>query len=119
MGEDRRKLGKRAGALIADPKSEIWVSAVSVWEIANKAARGRLRLALPAAQWLPTRMAENDINPLAITHEHALAAAGLPRHHEDPFDRMLIAQVFTEDLKIVTADAQFERYNVRLIDATA
>jgi len=119
MGEDRRKLGKKAGVLIADPESEIWVSAVSVWEIANKAARGRLRLALPATQWLPTQMTENDINPLAITHEHALTAAGLPRHHEDPFDRMLIAQALTEDLRIVTADAHFDRYDVRLIDATA
>ena len=118
MGEDRRKLGKKAAALIANPDSEIWVSAVSVWEIANKAARGRLRLSVPAIRWLPTRMRENNMSPLPITHEHALAAAELPRHHEDPFDRMLIAQAVGDSLQILTADAQFDRYDVRLIDAT-
>ncbi len=64
-------------------------------------------------------MHESGFFALALTHEHALAAAELPRYHEDPFDRMLIAQARVEDLRILTADAQFERYDVRLIDATA
>jgi len=113
-----RKLGKKARALFADPDSQIWLSAASIWEIVNKAALGRLRLSQPAAHWLPAKMRENDLRPLPLTQEHALAAADLPRYHEDPFDRMLIGQAQIEDLRIVTADAQFERYDVRLIDAT-
>jgi len=116
--ESSRKLGARARALIVDPASEIWLSAVSVWEIANKAAIGRLRVPHPTANWLSSSMRQNEIQPLALTQEHALAAAELPRHHEDPFDRLLIGQAQIEDLKIMTADAQFERYKVSLIDAT-
>jgi PIN domain nuclease of toxin-antitoxin system len=118
MAAGSRKLGKKAAAMIVDPGSEIWLSAASVWEIANKAARGRLRLSLPMATWLPSRMRENDLQPLAVTQDHVIAAAELPRHHEDPFDRMLIGQAQVEDLLILTADAQFERYEVRVIDAT-
>ena len=118
MAEGSRKLGKRAAAVIADPASEIWLSAASVWEIANKAARGRLRLSVPMAKWLPSRVRENDLQPLPVTQDHVIAAAELPRHHEDPFDRMLIGQAQIEDLTILTADAQFERYEVRVIDAT-
>ncbi len=118
IAEGSRRIGKKAAVLITRPDSEVWLSAASVWEIAIKTARGKLRLAQPIGAWLPLRMRENAINQLAITQDHALAAAELPRHHEDPFDRMLIAQAQIEDLKIITADAQFERYDVRLIDAT-
>ncbi len=114
-----RKLGRKAAALIVSPEAEIWVSAATVWEIANKAALARLRLHQPAEKWLPAEMKANDYRPLAITIDHALAAATLPRHHEDPFDRMLIAQAQLEDLKVLTADQNFEAYEVKLIDATA
>jgi PIN domain nuclease of toxin-antitoxin system len=113
-----RKLSGHARAVIADPTSEIWISAASVWEIANKAALGRLRLSVGIAQWLPARMQENALSPLPITQEHAIVAAELPRHHQDPFDLMLIAQALVEDLAILTADTQFDRYDVRKIDAT-
>ncbi len=104
--------------MIVDPASEIWLSAVSVWEIANKASLGRLRVPHPTAKWLSSEMRQSDIHPLALTQEHALAAAELPRHHEDPFDRLLIGQAQIENFRIMTADAQFERYKVNLIDAT-
>ncbi|MGH7841645.1 MAG: type II toxin-antitoxin system VapC family toxin [Candidatus Binataceae bacterium] len=118
MAERSRRLGKKAGALVVDPDSELWLSSVSVFEIANKVARNRLRISQPIAKWLLSKLRENDISSLAIAHEHAIAAAELPRYHEDPFDRILIGQAQVEDLRIVTADAQFERYDVRLIDAT-
>jgi PIN domain nuclease of toxin-antitoxin system len=118
MEAGSRRLGKKAAALILDADSELWLSSASVFEIANKAARNRLPLAQPMAKWLPSKLRENDISPLAIADEHAIAAAELPHHHEDPFDRILIDQAQVEDLRIVTADAQFERYDVRLIDAT-
>lgn len=116
--QDNRKLGKKARALILDSESELWLSAVSAWEIALKTERDRLEVPRPVRKWLPTKMRENDIRALAVTVEHAITAAELPRHHDDPFDRMLIAQAQVEDLRILTADMQFERYDVRLIDAT-
>ncbi len=116
--EGSRKLGPKARAMIEDRALEVWLSAASVWEIATKSARGRLRMRRQLGDWLPEKMRENAISPLSVTHEHAITAAELPRYHEDPFDRMLIAQAQVEDLRIVTADAQFERYAVRLIDAT-
>jgi len=118
MAEGSRRLGRKAKATISDPDTEVWLSAASVWEIANKAARDRLRLSLPIAKWLPARMRENDLLPLAVNQEHVIAAAELPRHHEDPFDRMLIGQAQVEGLSIITADSQFGRYNVALLDAT-
>ena len=116
--EESRKLGRKAAALITSPASEIWVSAATIWEIANKAAIGRLRLRRLPSSLLPRELERNDFRPLAISVEHALAAAGLPRHHEDPFDRMLIAQAQIEDLKVMTADRRFESYDVELVDAT-
>lgn len=113
-----RRLGRKAATLVVRPESEIWVSAATVWEIANKAALARLRLHQPAEKWLPAEMKANDYRPLAITIDHALAAATLPRHHEDPFDRMLIAQAQLEDLKVLTADQNFEAYDVGVIDAS-
>ncbi|HXW85512.1 MAG TPA: type II toxin-antitoxin system VapC family toxin [Candidatus Binataceae bacterium] len=116
--EGNRRLGRRASSLISDPDSEIWISAASVWELAAKAASGRLRTNPPLDTWLPKTEARG-FRPLAITHQHALASVALPRHHHDPFDRMLIAQAQIEDLRIVTADSQFDAYDVRVIDATA
>jgi PIN domain nuclease of toxin-antitoxin system len=56
---------------------------------------------------------------LSVTTDHAIAMATLPDHHADPFDRMLIVQAQLEDLTIVTSDAAFEDYDVRLLDARA
>jgi PIN domain nuclease of toxin-antitoxin system len=77
-----------------------------------------LRLPQPAEKWLPAEIQANDYRPLSITIEHALTTASLPRHHEDPFDRMLIAQAQIEDLRILTADGAFAAYGIKLIDAT-
>lgn len=116
--EGDQKLGAKARSLMEDTRSEVWISAASVWEIANKAARHRLQMSRPLSKWLPRKMREQGFFALGITLEHAIAAAELPRHHEDPFDRMLIGQALIEGLRIMTADAQFERYDVSLIDAT-
>ena len=61
------------------------------------------------------RFAERRYEPLPITWEHALTAGRLPRHHGDPFDRILIAQAQVERLTLATRDPVFERYDVRLL----
>ena len=100
---------------IAAPSSRRYLSAASVWEIAIKYAIGKLPLPEPPAIYVPERMRVSGFQELAITHAHALAVGVLPLHHRDPFDRVLVAQARLEGLTLVTADAMFVRYDVRLI----
>ncbi|GAA2864180.1 PIN domain nuclease of toxin-antitoxin system [Aminobacter niigataensis] len=88
----------------------VYASAASVWEIAIKQNIGKLDAPINLDVLLP-RM---QFTPLAITIEHAQRVAGLPRHHGDPFDRLLIAQAQTENLSILTADPLFSHYDVAL-----
>ena len=89
-------------ALIADPANEIVVSAATLWEAAIKRALGKLRFETPV---LLDALSRGGIGVLSITAEHALAAGDLPRHHDDPFDRMLVAQAIAEGLTLISRDA--------------
>jgi PIN domain nuclease of toxin-antitoxin system len=91
----------------------VFVSAVSIWELALKTAAGRL----DAPVDLPDRLLELGVQPLAVEWEHARVAGGLPLHHRDPFDRMLVAQAMVERLTIVTRDRDIARYPVPVIVA--
>lgn len=91
----------------------VFVSAVSIWELALKTAAGRL----DAPADLPDRLLELGVQPLAVEWEHARVAGGLPLHHRDPFDRMLVAQAMVERLTIVTRDRDIARYPVPVIIA--
>jgi len=107
------RLGGRARALIQDAP-EVYVSAASAWEIAIKAALGKLATTRSTARVL----AENRFLELPITVEHAEAVGSLERLHDDPFDRLLIAVGRTEQLPILTSDPRFAAYGVTVIDAT-
>jgi PIN domain nuclease of toxin-antitoxin system len=100
-----------AQAAIADPDVEVLVSAATAWEIAIKRAAGRLE----APDDLLGALEANDFDSLSITAAHALAAGGLPDHHADPFDRMLIAQARTEGLTLISVDGRFPHYDVDLL----
>ena len=91
------------------------VSAATAWEIATKRASGTLDAPGDIAGWI----AENEFTELPMTVEHAVAAAELPNHHRDPFDRMLIAQARIESLTLVAGDADISKYDVPVIDARA
>ena len=93
---------------IMDPTSAVAVSAVTAWEIAIKAALGKLAVPDRLAQQLH----DEGFDELPITVEDGLAAGALPRHHGDPFDRMLIAQAARRRLVVVTADRRFADYDV-------
>ena len=91
----------------------VYVSAASAWEVAIKTALGRLR---------PTRTVEeaafdSGFLELPVTFRHAERLTGLPPHHRDPFDRMLVAQAAVEELALVTRDRVFARYGVALVEA--
>jgi len=98
---------------IADPANIVMVSAVSAWEISIKKALGKLA----APDDLEHQVQAGGFVPLPISIGHGIAAGQLARHHEDPFDRMLIAQAFAEGLTIVTRDKRFDDYGVALLPA--
>jgi PIN domain nuclease of toxin-antitoxin system len=85
-------------------------------EIAIKHAIGKLRLDIPAREFVERLLAQGAL-PVLIGIEHALIAGSLPLHHRDPFDRTIIAQAKVDDLTIVTADPRILRYDVPTIDA--
>lgn len=111
-----RRLGRRARKAIESEAATVSVSAASVWEIAIKSSIGRLRLKDPLEAWMRA-LESHGFATLSVTVAHAAAVAGLPQHHGDPFDRLLIAQARLERLTLVTADAAFDDYDVHVLDA--
>jgi PIN domain nuclease of toxin-antitoxin system len=112
-GSDR--LTPRAAEVISDPGSQVLVSAASAWEIAVKAAAGRLEIDGPADEFVTDRIRRHGFESLAIDIAHALCAGSLPRHHDDPFDRLIVAQGMVEHLPIVTGDPMLGLYDIETI----
>jgi PIN domain nuclease of toxin-antitoxin system len=90
------------------------VSTASIWEVAIKRALGKLRFETPV---LLDTLRRGALGVLPITAEHALTAGDLPRHHDDPFDRMLVAQALAEGLTLITRDVRLRAYQVVIIVA--
>ena len=107
-----KKLSTRARTTIENPRNDILLSAVSSWEIAIKYALDKLDLPDPPHKFVPSRMARHGITGLPLEHADALAVAALPAHHDDPFDRALIAQALSRKLSVITSDARFADYGV-------
>lgn len=112
---DNTRLRRPARDAIADAANRVYVSVVNVWEIAIKVGLGKLPVPPNVATWLPAQLQQQQLTVLPITVEHALGVEHLPGHHNDPFDRLLIAQAVAEGLTIVTSDPAFARYGVPLI----
>ncbi|MBZ0296263.1 MAG: type II toxin-antitoxin system VapC family toxin [Anaerolineae bacterium] len=109
-GDDR--LSETARMLIADRQNSLALSIASLWEIAIKISLGKLTLKQPYEILIPGQLALHGIEVLEITVAHTAALIGLPFHHRDPFDRMLIAQSQTEQLPLISTDKIFDAYGV-------
>ena len=96
-------------------EEEIYLSAVTSWEISIKMRVGKLNFAGAPAHHVPRFMAKQGLRPLSVTHSHAAKVYDLPAHHRDPFDRMLIAQALVEDMVILTSDRYFSKYPANLV----
>lgn len=107
---DDPRLSPAARTAIADPTNEALVSAASIWEIAIKRSLGKLS----APDDLPDIILSEGFTTLAIDAQDAWRVRALPLHHRDPFDRLLIAQALTQQVPVVTADAQFAAYDIDL-----
>lgn len=110
------RLSTRARKSIEDEDNEVHVSAATVWEIAIKASLGRLEPGLAELELsLPKELERHAFRPLPVHVRHALRVAALPPLHRDPFDRLLVAQAMTEDLRVVTSDPLFRKYAVKVV----
>lgn len=112
LGRDR--LSASAAGAIEDAGNEIFVSVISAWEIEIKLAKGKL----PLPSNLADALASLRVRHVPVTLDHVLAVESLPRHHRDPFDRMLIAQAQLEGLTLVTSDRQMRGYPVATMPAS-
>ena len=84
----------------------------TIWEIAIKAGLKKLNLSRPYRPWIEQAITGLAVTILPITVEHADVQAGLPHHHRDPFDRLLVAQALVENMPVVSADAQLDAYGI-------
>lgn len=110
---DDPQLDTAASRSIADPTSDVLVSAATVWEIEVKRVAGRLR----APAELLAAIRESGMDTLPVTALDAVAAAGLPMLHGDPFDRMLVAQAQRLDALVVSRDPALMAYAVEILPA--
>jgi PIN domain nuclease of toxin-antitoxin system len=108
-------LSLHAREIIADGQNEIFLSAASVWEIVIKTAKGKLILPEPPAQYITSRMSLYRFRPLPVQISHAVHVYELPPHHNDPFDRLLIAQSQLESMPLVTKDEDILCYDLETI----
>jgi len=108
---DRPRVSETARLALEDERNRVVVSAATVWEIAVKRSVGKLTIEDGWSRAL-TRL---GFDALPVTSIHAEAVEHLPRHHRDPFDRLLVAQARTEDLELVSADARLAAYGVGLV----
>jgi len=109
LGSPRLTRDARSGLMEAD---EVYVSAVSIWEIAIKARLGKIDV----SSWqMMNAIEESGFKELAITARHAATIEGLPLHHRDPFDRLLVAQAISEPMRLMTADVMLARYSELVI----
>ena len=113
--KDDPALGRRARAAIADADNECFLSHASIWEMAIKASLGKLRLPSTVERFVVEHCEANSFHLLSITLAHIAAVEGLPFHHRDPFDRLLVAQARHETMTLVSRDASLKGYGVPVI----
>jgi len=104
-----------ARAAIEDPTNEKWISHATAWEVAIKVSLGKLRLLIPYEDLFPGALKASGFSALPPDFRHYRELLNLPRHHGDPFDRLLIAQASVEGFTIVSRDPHFASYGVPLL----
>jgi PIN domain nuclease of toxin-antitoxin system len=114
LGEPDR-LSSRARTTIADQATVVFVSLTSAWELAILQSLDHVRLKMPLATLFTEGLAALRFQLLPIRLPYVAGVANLPRHHRDPFDRLLVATALAERLTVVSADREFKRYGVPVL----
>jgi PIN domain nuclease of toxin-antitoxin system len=112
---DDVRLSDRAREVFADGRNELFFSAASGWEIAIKAALGKIQVPEDLERFLAEQLSRNAIQVFPIHLSHALRVYTLPNYHRDPFDRLLVAQAILEKVPLLSADLYISRYPVETI----
>ena len=111
-GDD--KLSSKAKSLIQDIGNNCFLSIASLWEMAIKISIGKLSIASDFDK-IAEFMSDNEIGLLPISFESLQALLALPKHHTDPFDRIIMSQAFTDNLTVLSADEKFKDYPITII----
>lgn len=112
--EGNEKLDKQAQTLITNPANHIYLSQASLWEMTIKISIGKLSLSISLSE-LEVFLRNNQFQILETKFSHYQILQNLPFHHQDPFDRMIIAQAKAEDYTLITNDDRFQLYDVKLL----
>jgi PIN domain nuclease of toxin-antitoxin system len=112
---DPSKLSPKARAVCEDRANLIFFSVASALEMQIKLQLGKLQLRLPLKDIIASQQETNEIQVLPVGLSHVLVLQDLPRHHKDPFDRLLIAQANVEEAVIISHDPLFEKYPVQVL----
>lgn len=113
IAADAQEISLHARAVFSSPENDVYLSSVSVWEIAVKHGLGRLPLPEPPVRYIPRLRTEHMIESLPLDEEATLHLARLPLLHRDPFDRMLVCQAIVAGMVLLTPDESVMCYPVR------
>lgn len=109
---DSQKLSLAVYNLLTNPKTQVILSVVSIWEMQIKLSLGKLELKTALPELVEDEVKQNRIELLPLDLSHIYALSNLPNHHRDPFDRLLIAQAKSEELVIISIDEKFDGYDI-------
>lgn len=112
LGGDSR-LSEPSRLAVEDLENTRHCSIATAWEIAIKVSLGKLQLVVPFEELIPGQLQSNGIDLLPVSPAHLQALLGLPFHHRDPFDRLLVAQAQVEGASIISVDSALDDYGVR------
>jgi PIN domain nuclease of toxin-antitoxin system len=109
---DSQKLSFTVYNLLTNPKIQVILSVVSIWEMQIKLSLGKLQLKTALPELVEDEVKQNRIELLPLVLSHIYALSNLPNYHRDPFDRLLIAQAKREELVIISIDEKFDGYDI-------
>jgi PIN domain nuclease of toxin-antitoxin system len=112
---DSPRLSKKALHLISDANTEVFVSAVSAWEISIKEGAGKLSVSRDLLEDFDSTMSSQNFHRLAISTKHAFQGGRFKSRHKDPFDRLLAAQALMENLTLVSSDEKMAEFGVSIV----
>lgn len=112
---DDAALSASARSAFIDPRNDVYLSAVSVWEIMVKHSLGKLPFPNPLERFIPAQRDRHGIAPLPLEEQAVLYLLKLPMFHRDPFDRILICQAIQHELTLLTPDPSITQYAVRVL----
>ncbi len=115
MHEEPYKLSVKVANEILNPANRIFLSVASVWELQIKIALGKFSFSDTLENVINEERQTNNLQFLPINLSHALYLENLPPHHKDPFDRLLISQAIVENMTLVSADANFGKYQISML----